>query len=70
MNRGVGMLESGVSQGHVARILNVSQSAISAMWNHHLTQGDPSHIHGGRRDRDMTQHQDVFCLFSLEVNRF
>ena len=50
MNRGVGMLESGVLQCHVAGILNVSQSVISRMWNHHLTHRDPSHRHGGGRD--------------------
>ena len=62
MNRGVGMLESGVSQRHVAGVLNVSQSVISGMWNHHLTHGDPSHRHGGGHDRAITQHQDWLLL--------
>ena len=45
MNRGVGILESGVLQRRVARILNVSQSVISRMWNRHLTHRDPLHRH-------------------------
>ena len=44
MNRGVGMLESGVLQRRVAGILNVSQSVISRMWNRHLTYRDPSKL--------------------------
>ena len=61
MNCGVGMLESGVLQRCVARILYVSQSVISRMWNPHLTHRDPSHRHGGERDRTTTRHQGRFC---------
>ena len=57
MNRGVGMLESGVSQRRVA----VSQNVISRMWIRHLTHGDPSHRHNGERDTATTQRQDRFC---------
>ena len=42
MNNGVGMLESGVFQRHIAGVLNVSQSVIFRMWNRHLTHRDPS----------------------------
>ena len=52
------MLESGISQCRVAGILNVSQRVVSRMWNHHLTHGNPSHRHGGGRDRATTQRQD------------
>ena len=61
MNRGVGMLESGVLQRRVAGILNVSQSVISRMWNRHLTHRDPSHRHGGGRDKTTTRRQGRFC---------
>ena len=37
MNRGVRLIEYGVLQRRVAGILDVSQSVISRMWNHHLT---------------------------------
>ena len=33
MNRGIGVLHSGLSQRHVANVLGVSQSAVSRMWN-------------------------------------
>ena len=62
MNRGIGMLESGVSQRRVAGILNVSQSVVFRMWNRHLTHGNPSHRHGGGRDRATIQRQDRFLL--------
>ena len=53
MNRGVRMLNSGVSQRRVAGILKVSQSVVCRMWNRHLTHGNPSHRHG--RDRATTR---------------
>ena len=59
MNRGVGMLESGVSQRRVAGIIDVSHSVISGMWNLHLTHGDPSQ-RGGVRDRATAQRKDHF----------
>ena len=61
MNCGVGKLESGVFQRRVAGILNVSQSEIFRMWNRHLTHRDPSHRHGGGRDRTATRRQGRFC---------
>ena len=68
MNRSVGMLESDVLQRHIAGVLNVSQSLISGMWNHHLTHGDPSHRHVGGRDRAVTQHQDCFFVDSVSTS--
>ena len=70
MNCGVGMLKSGVSQRRVAGILNVSQSVISQMWIRHLTHRDPSHRHGGERDRATTQRQDRFLLIQSRRQRF
>lgn len=70
MNRGVGMLEAGVSQRRVAGILNVSQSVVSRMWNRHQTHGDPSHRHGGGRERATTQRQDRFLLIQSRRQRF
>ena len=32
MNRGIGMLEAGLAQREVARVLGVSQSVVSRMW--------------------------------------
>ena len=70
MNRGVGMLESVVSQRHVAGILHESQSVISRMWNRHLTHGDSTHRHGGGCDRAITQHQDRFLLMQSQRQWF
>ena len=70
MNRDVGMLESGVSHRHVAGILNVWQSVISRMWNRHLTHEEPSHRHGGGRDRATTQRQYRFLLIKSRRKRF
>ena len=39
------------------------QSVVSRMWNRHLTHGNPSHRHGGGRDRATTQRQDRFFFF-------
>ena len=37
-------------------------------WNRHLTHGNPSHRHGGGRDRATTQRQVRFLWFNLDVN--
>ena len=60
MNHGVGMLESCVLQSCVAGILNVSQSVIFQMWDGHLTHRDPSHRHGGERDKTTARRQGRF----------
>ena len=49
-----------VFQRRVPGILNVSQSVIFRMWNRHLTNRDPSHRHGGGRDRTATRRQGRF----------
>ena len=45
MNRGIGMLHSGLSQRHVANVLGVSQSVVSRMWNRFITTGNVRHLH-------------------------
>ena len=47
MNRGIGMLDSGLSQRHVANVLGVSQSVVSRMWNRFITTGNVRHLHAG-----------------------
>ena len=47
MNRGIGMLHSGLSQRHVATVLGVSQSVVSRMWNRFITTGNVRHLHAG-----------------------
>ena len=47
MNRGIGMLHSGLSQRHVANVLDVSQSVVSRMWNRFITTGNVRHLHAG-----------------------
>ena len=70
MNRGVRMLESDVLPRRVAGSLKVSQSVISRMWSRHLTHEDPSHRHGGGRDRATTQRQNRFLLIQCRRQRF
>ena len=70
MNCGIKKLESGVFQRRVAWILNVSQSVIFRMWNRHLIHRDPSHRHGGGRDRTATQRQGRFLLIQSRRQRF
>ena len=70
MSRVVRMLECGVSQRRVARILNASKSVISRKWKRHLTHEDPSHRRGGGRDRATTQRHDRFLVFQSRRQRF
>lgn len=70
MNRGVRILESGLSQRRFAGILNVSQSVVSRMWNRHLTHGNPSHRHGGGRVRTTTQRLGRFLSIQSRRQRF
>ena len=45
MNRGIGMLEDGLSQREVARVLGVSQSVVSRMWTRFHLTGNVMHQH-------------------------
>ena len=51
MNRGIGMLHSGLSQRHVANVLGVSQSVVSRMWNRFIMTENVRHLHAGGRER-------------------
>ena len=60
MNRGIGMLHSGLSQRHVANVLGVSQSVVSRMWNRFITTVNVGHLHAGGRERSTNEVQDRF----------
>ena len=70
MNRGIGMLHSGLSQRHVANVLGVSQSVVSRMWNQFITTGHVRHLHAGVRERSTNEVQDRFLVVQARRHRF
>ena len=70
MNRGIGMLHSGLSQRHVANILGVSQIVVSRMWNRLITTGNVRHLHAGGRERSTNEVQDRFLVVQARRHRF
>ena len=76
MNRGIGMLHSGLSQRHVANILGVSKSVVSRMWNRFITTGNVRHLYaeggggGGGRERSTNEVQDRFLVVQARRHRF
>ena len=54
------MLEAGLSQREVARVLGVSQSVVSRMLTRFHLTGNLMHQHAGGRERSTTQAQDRF----------
>ena len=64
MNRGIGMLHSGLSQRHVANVLGVSKSVVSRMWNQFR------HLHAGERERSTNEVQDRFLVVQVRRHRF
>ena len=70
MNRGIGMLHSGLSQRHVANVLGVSQSVVSRMWNRFITTGNVRHLHAGGRERSTGEVQDRFLVVQARRHRF
>ena len=62
MNRGIGMLHSGLSQRHVANVLGVSQSVVSRMWNRFIATGNVRHLHAGGQERSTNEVQDRFLV--------
>ena len=73
MNRGIGMLHSGLSQRHVANVLGVSQSVVSRMWNRFITTGNVRHLQagaGGGRERSTNEVQDRFLVVQARRHRF
>ena len=69
MNRGIGMLHSGLSQRHVANVLGVSQSVVSRMWNRFITTGNVRHLHAGGRERSTNEVQDRFLVVQARRHR-
>ena len=70
MNRGIGMLEAGLSQREVARVLGVSQSVVSRMWTRFHLNGNVMHQHAGGRERSATRAQDRFIALQARRHRF
>ena len=70
MNRGIGMLHSGLSQRHVANVLGVSQSVVSRMWNRFITTGNFRHLLAGGRERSTNEVQDRFLVVQARRHRF
>ena len=70
MNRGIGMLHSGLSQRHVANVLGVSQSVVSRMWNRFITTGKVRQLHAGGRERSTNEVQDRFLVVQARRHRF
>ena len=70
MNRGIGILHSGLSQRHVANVLGVSQSVVSRMWNLFITAGNVRHLHAGGREHSTNEVQDRFLVVQVRRHRF
>ena len=70
MNRGIGMLHSGLSQRHVANVLGVSQSVVSRMWNRFITTRNVRHLHAGGRERSTSEVQDRFLVVQAWCHPF
>ena len=69
MNRGIGMLHSGLSQRHVANVLGVSQSDVSRMWNRFITTGNDAFACWGQ-ERSTNEVQDRFLVVQAQHHRF
>ena len=70
MNRGIGMLHSGLSQRHVANVLGVSQSVVSRMWNRFITTENVMAFACWGRERSTNEVQDRFLLVQARRHRF
>ena len=68
MNRGIGMLHSGLSQRPVANVLGVSQSVVSRMWNRFITTVNVRRNGGG--ERSTNEVQDRFLVVQARRHRF
>ena len=64
------MLEAGLSQREVARVLGVSQSVVSRMWTRFHLTGNVMHQHAGGRERTTTRAQDQFIALQARRHRF
>ena len=70
MNKGIGMLEAGLSHREVASVLGVSQSVVSRMWTRFELTGNVMHQHAGGRERSTTRAQDQFVALQARRHRF
>ena len=70
MNRGIGMLHSGLYQRHVANVLGVSQSVISRMWNWFIKTGNVRYLHAGGARTSTNQVQYRFLVVQARRHRF
>ena len=64
------MLDAGLSQRKVARVLGVSQSVVSRMWTRFHLTGNVMHQHAGGRERSKTRAQDRFIALQARRHRF
>ena len=64
------MLEAGLSQREVARVLRVSQSVVSRMWTRFYLTGNVMHQHAGGCERSTTRAQDRFIALQARRHRF
>ena len=64
------MLEAGLSQWEVARVLGVSQSVVSRMWTRFHLTGNVMHQHAGGRERSTTRAQDRFIALQARRHLF
>jgi transposase len=62
MNMGIGMLECGRSQRHVAHVLGVSQNVVSRVLNRFQMNGNVLQGHAGGPERSTIQAQDRFIV--------
>jgi transposase len=62
MKRGIGMLDVGRTQRHVAHIRGISQNVVSRMWNRFQMTGHVLQGHAGGRKRSTTQAKDRFIV--------
>ena len=60
INRGIGMLETGLSQKEAARVLGVSQSVVSRMWTRFHLTGNVMHQHAKGRERSTTSSRPFY----------
>ena len=70
MNRGIGMLEAGLSKKEVARVLGVSQSIVSRMWTRFHLTGNIMHQQAGARECSTTRAEDRFIVLQARRHRF
>ena len=69
-NQAIGMLSAGVSQRHVARVMNCNQSTISDRWNRYQKQGQARDRPRSECPHVTTAHQDRCTRLTHARDRF